>query len=76
MFSGDGKNGGKRQSKRLFYHHGYGGGGPVTKGLIDFNRTLEWVEEENKEESKIRKTKRMTVSKEVARKIKANNLIK
>lgn len=31
-------------SHRAFYHHGFGGGGPVTKGLIDFNRLAEWVE--------------------------------
>jgi hypothetical protein len=32
----------KRYSRRIFYHHGFGGGGPVTKGLIDFNRLAEW----------------------------------
>lgn len=26
-------------TKTLFYHHGYGGGGEVTRGLIDNNRT-------------------------------------
>jgi hypothetical protein len=25
---------------RLYYHHGYGGGGPVTRGVIDFSRYL------------------------------------
>jgi hypothetical protein len=30
--------GNAHSSLRLFYHHGYGGGGPVTKGLIDYNR--------------------------------------
>jgi len=25
---------------RLYYHHGYGGGGPVTRGVIDFARYL------------------------------------
>lgn len=25
---------------RLWYHHGYGGGGPVTRGIIDFSRYL------------------------------------
>ena len=27
-----------RQSFTMHYHHGFGGGGPVTKGKIDFNR--------------------------------------
>ena len=31
-------------SYRAFYHHGSGGGGPVTKGLIDFNRMAEYVD--------------------------------
>lgn len=30
----------RRESKRLWYMHGHGGGGPVTKGVIDFNRYL------------------------------------
>jgi hypothetical protein len=34
----------KRFSYRCFYHHGFGGGGPVTKGMIDFNRMAEWVD--------------------------------
>lgn len=34
----------QRFSHRAFYHHGFGGGGPVTKGLIDFNRIAEWVD--------------------------------
>jgi hypothetical protein len=25
---------------RIWYHHGYGGGGPVTRGVIDFSRFL------------------------------------
>lgn len=29
------------KSVRLYYHHGFGGGGPVTKGTIDFNRYAE-----------------------------------
>ena len=27
----------------LYYHHGWGGGGPVTKGVIDYNRLAEGV---------------------------------
>lgn len=27
-----------RQSAKMFYHHGWGGGGPVTRGVIDTNR--------------------------------------
>lgn len=34
-------------SHRVFYHHGFGGGGPVTKGLIDFNRIAEWVDSDS-----------------------------
>lgn len=30
--------GGLRMSRRAYYHHGYGGGGPVTKGVIQANR--------------------------------------
>lgn len=33
-----------RLSLRLAYNHGWGGGGPVTKGLIDFNRISEWAD--------------------------------
>lgn len=29
---------------RLWYHHGYGGGGPVTRGVIDFSRYLSDVD--------------------------------
>lgn len=32
-----------RTSKTLFYHHGYGGGGPVTKGTIQTNRRAVWL---------------------------------
>ena len=28
----------QRVHKKIFYHHGYGGGGPVTKGVIQTNR--------------------------------------
>jgi len=33
---------GERNSSifRLWYHHGYGGGGPVTRGVIDYSRYL------------------------------------
>lgn len=32
-------NHGRRKSYLLHYHHGYGGGGEVTRGMIDQNRT-------------------------------------
>ena len=32
--------GSKIQPFRLYYHHGFGGGGPVTKGSIDWSRYL------------------------------------
>lgn len=31
-------------SIRVFYHHGFGGGGPVTMGKIDFNRYNQYVD--------------------------------
>jgi hypothetical protein len=34
----------RSESKRLYYVHGWGGGGPVTKGKIQFNRLAEYVE--------------------------------
>lgn len=34
---------GHRDSWVGYYHHGAGGGGPVTKGIIDFNRLAEQV---------------------------------
>lgn len=36
--------GGSSQSKRMFYFHGHGGGGPVTQGTIDFSRYGLWVQ--------------------------------
>lgn len=30
----------KTQSYRIYYHHGFGGGGPVTMGKIDYSRYL------------------------------------
>lgn len=37
-------NGEAQQSIRLWYHHGYGGGGPVTRGVIQSNRRAVYVE--------------------------------
>jgi hypothetical protein len=37
-------HGTKRFSYRVHYDHGYGGGGPVTKGAIDFNRKAEYID--------------------------------
>lgn len=34
----------QRQSLRLWYHHGYGGGGPVTRGVIQSNRQAVYVQ--------------------------------
>jgi hypothetical protein len=31
------------QSVRLWYHHGYGGGGPVTRGVIQTNRRAAYI---------------------------------
>lgn len=38
------RNNSNRLSKRLFYHHGFGGGGPVTKGVIQTNRRAAFVQ--------------------------------
>jgi len=35
---------GHRTSRTIYYHHGYGGGGPVTKGMIQTNRRSASVE--------------------------------
>lgn len=35
---------GHQQSRNLFYHHGWGGGGPVTRGTIQSNRLLSQAE--------------------------------
>jgi hypothetical protein len=36
-----GKHTGRSSAQhRLWYHHGYGGGGPVTRGVIDYSRYL------------------------------------
>lgn len=34
----------ERHSANLYFHHGAGGGGPVTKGIIDSHRMLEWLD--------------------------------
>ena len=34
---------GGRTNHKLFYHQGYGGGGPVTKGVIQTNRRAVWL---------------------------------
>ena len=39
-----GRETGKRISKRLYWHHGSGGGGPVTKGVIQHSRRAASVE--------------------------------
>ena len=36
--------GGRRDSKRIYYTHGFAAGGPVSKGAIDFNRLREYVD--------------------------------
>jgi hypothetical protein len=38
-------NGAQRQSYKLWFHHGYGGGGPVTRGVIQTNRRAVYVPE-------------------------------
>jgi hypothetical protein len=37
-------SGGNRSSRRMYWHHGYGGGGPVTKGVIGTNRRAAYVD--------------------------------
>lgn len=34
----------QNQSVRLWYHHGYGGGGPVTRGIIQTNRRAVYID--------------------------------
>lgn len=43
MFVSSGK-GSQRQSLNLFYTHGYGGGGPVTKDIIQVNRKAVYLD--------------------------------
>lgn len=38
------RSGGARSSLRLWYAHGSGGGGPITKGAIDYNRYAEYTD--------------------------------
>lgn len=39
-----GWNGTKHNSFVSYYHHGFGGGGPSSKGLPDFQKMAEWVD--------------------------------
>ena len=39
-----GKSNKVQKSMKMFYHHGYGGGSPVTKGLIQFARFAEYID--------------------------------
>jgi hypothetical protein len=36
--------GDRKDYETWFQHHGFGGGGPVTKGMIDINRMASWYE--------------------------------
>lgn len=38
------RHGRSANSIRLYYHHGFGGGGPVTMGKIDFNRYNQYAD--------------------------------
>lgn len=38
------RRGTSESSQRLWYHHGYGGGGPVTRGVIQTNRRAVYAE--------------------------------
>jgi hypothetical protein len=38
------RQGRKSGTHKMWYHHGYGGGGPVTRGVIDFSRFLSDVD--------------------------------
>lgn len=40
LFRGVHSSGNASVMHRIWYHHGYGGGGPVTRGVIDFSRYL------------------------------------
>ena len=42
--AGEGDTEKVRFRKTLWYHHGYGGGGPVTKGVIQTNRRASYVD--------------------------------
>jgi len=47
LFQFEHKAGGNGRTKKLFYHHGYGGGGAVTKGVIQVSRKAVYIPDAN-----------------------------